>query len=50
MLLREKKICGIPDWKKALRPDLMEKARAGVVRFHNRAASWPRSSRRKPTS
>jgi ABC-type nitrate/sulfonate/bicarbonate transport system substrate-binding protein len=28
ILLREKKISAIPDWKKALRPDLMEKARA----------------------
>ena len=27
ILLREKKISAIPDWKKALRPDLMEKAR-----------------------
>ena len=28
ILLREKKISAIPDWKKALRPDLMEKASA----------------------
>ena len=28
VLLREKKISAIPDWKKVLRPDLMEKARA----------------------
>jgi ABC-type nitrate/sulfonate/bicarbonate transport system substrate-binding protein len=28
ILLREKKISAIPDWKKALRPDLMEKAKA----------------------
>jgi ABC-type nitrate/sulfonate/bicarbonate transport system substrate-binding protein len=28
ILLREKKINGIPDWSKALRPDFMEKARA----------------------
>ena len=28
-LLKEKKISAIPDWKKALRPDFMEKARAG---------------------
>ena len=30
ILLREKKIAAIPDWSKALRPDFMEKARAGV--------------------
>ena len=30
ILLREKKINAIPDWSKALRPDLMEKARAGA--------------------
>ena len=29
VLLREKKISAIPDWKKALRTDFMEKARAG---------------------
>jgi NitT/TauT family transport system substrate-binding protein len=29
-LLKEKKIEKIPDWKKALRPDFMEKARAGT--------------------
>jgi hypothetical protein len=28
ILLREKKISAIPDWKKALRPDLMDKAKA----------------------
>ncbi len=28
VLLQEKKIGAIPDWKKALRPDFMEKARA----------------------
>ena len=28
VLLREKKISAIPDWKKVLRPDLMEKAKA----------------------
>ena len=28
-LLKEKKISAIPDWKKALRTDFMEKARAG---------------------
>jgi len=28
ILLREKKIAAIPDWNKALRPDLMAKARA----------------------
>jgi sulfonate transport system substrate-binding protein len=28
VLLKEKKIKAIPDWKKALRPDLLEKARA----------------------
>jgi len=28
ILLREKKISAIPDWKKALRPDLIEKAKA----------------------
>ena len=28
VLLEEKKIEAIPDWKKALRPDFMEKARA----------------------
>jgi NitT/TauT family transport system substrate-binding protein len=30
ILLREKKIAAIPDWTKALRPDFMEKARAGA--------------------
>jgi NitT/TauT family transport system substrate-binding protein len=30
ILLREKKIAAIPDWKKALRPEFMEKARAGA--------------------
>jgi ABC-type nitrate/sulfonate/bicarbonate transport system substrate-binding protein len=30
VLLDEKKIKAIPDWKKALRPDFMEKARAGA--------------------
>jgi ABC-type nitrate/sulfonate/bicarbonate transport system substrate-binding protein len=30
ILLREKKISAIPDWTKALRPDFMEKARAGA--------------------
>jgi NitT/TauT family transport system substrate-binding protein len=30
ILLQEKKIGAIPDWKKALRPDFMEKARAGA--------------------
>jgi NitT/TauT family transport system substrate-binding protein len=30
ILLREKKIPTIPDWKKALRPEFMEKARAGA--------------------
>jgi len=30
ILLREKKISAIPDWGKVLRPDLMEKARAGA--------------------
>jgi NitT/TauT family transport system substrate-binding protein len=29
VLLAEKKISAIPDWKKALRPDFLEKARAG---------------------
>jgi NitT/TauT family transport system substrate-binding protein len=29
VLLAEKKISAIPDWKKALRPDFMEKARVG---------------------
>lgn len=29
ILLREKKIAAIPDWKKALRPDFMEKAMKG---------------------
>ncbi len=29
ILLKEKKIAAIPDWKKALRPDFMDKARAG---------------------
>ena len=28
-LLKEKKISAIPDWKKVLRSDFMEKARAG---------------------
>jgi NitT/TauT family transport system substrate-binding protein len=30
ILLREKKIPAVPDWSKALRPDFMEKARAGA--------------------
>jgi NitT/TauT family transport system substrate-binding protein len=30
ILLRDKKINAIPDWSKALRPDLMERARAGA--------------------
>ena len=30
VLLKEKKISAIPDWSKALRPDFMEKAKAGV--------------------
>jgi NitT/TauT family transport system substrate-binding protein len=30
ILLKEKKIAAIPDWSKALRPDFMEKARAGA--------------------
>jgi NitT/TauT family transport system substrate-binding protein len=30
VLLKEKKISAIPDWSKALRPDFMEKARAGA--------------------
>jgi ABC-type nitrate/sulfonate/bicarbonate transport system substrate-binding protein len=30
VLLREKKISAIPDWKKALRTDFMDKARAGA--------------------
>ena len=30
ILLKEKKIAAIPDWKKALRPDFMDKARAGA--------------------
>jgi len=30
ILLKEKKISAIPDWTKALRPDFMEKARAGA--------------------
>jgi ABC-type nitrate/sulfonate/bicarbonate transport system substrate-binding protein len=30
VLLKEKKISAVPDWKKALRPDFMEKARAGA--------------------
>jgi hypothetical protein len=30
ILLREKKIATIPDWGKALRPDFMEKAKAGA--------------------
>ena len=30
ILLNEKKIAAIPDWGKALRPDFMEKARAGA--------------------
>jgi NitT/TauT family transport system substrate-binding protein len=30
ILQREKKIAAIPDWSKALRPDLFEKARAGT--------------------
>jgi ABC-type nitrate/sulfonate/bicarbonate transport system substrate-binding protein len=29
-LLKEKKIAAIPDWKKALRPEFMDKARAGA--------------------
>ena len=28
VLLQEKKISAIPDWKKALRPDFMDKAKA----------------------
>ena len=30
VLLAEKKISAMPDWKKALRPDFMDKARAGA--------------------
>jgi NitT/TauT family transport system substrate-binding protein len=30
ILLKEKKIAAIPDWAKALRPDFMERARAGA--------------------
>jgi ABC-type nitrate/sulfonate/bicarbonate transport system substrate-binding protein len=30
ILLKEKKIAAVPDWKKALRTDFMEKARAGA--------------------
>ena len=30
ILLRDKKIDAIPDWTKALRPDLMERARSGA--------------------
>ncbi|MCL6645588.1 MAG: ABC transporter substrate-binding protein, partial [Dehalococcoidia bacterium] len=30
ILLKEKKISAIPDWSKALRPDFMERARAGA--------------------
>jgi ABC-type nitrate/sulfonate/bicarbonate transport system substrate-binding protein len=30
ILLKEKKIAAIPDWAKALRPDFMEKAKAGA--------------------
>jgi NitT/TauT family transport system substrate-binding protein len=30
ILLKEKKISAIPDWSKSLRPDFMEKARAGA--------------------
>jgi hypothetical protein len=30
VLLKEKKISAIPDWNKALRPDFMERARAGA--------------------
>ena len=30
VLLREKKISAMPDWKKTLRPDFLEKARAGA--------------------
>ena len=30
ILLKEKKIAAIPDWSKALRPDFMEKAKAGA--------------------
>jgi hypothetical protein len=30
VLLKEKKISAIPDWKKALRTDFMDKARAGA--------------------
>jgi ABC-type nitrate/sulfonate/bicarbonate transport system substrate-binding protein len=30
ILLKEKKIAAVPDWSKALRPDFMEKARAGA--------------------
>ena len=30
ILLQDKKINAVPDWSKALRPDLMERARAGA--------------------
>ena len=30
ILLQDKKIDAIPDWSKALRPDFMERARAGA--------------------
>ena len=30
ILLKNKKIKAIPDWSKALRPDFMEKAKAGA--------------------
>jgi len=30
VLLKEKKISAIPDWSKVLRPDFMDKARAGA--------------------
>jgi hypothetical protein len=30
ILQKEKKISAIPDWRKALRPDFMEKARSGA--------------------
>jgi hypothetical protein len=30
VLLKAKRISAIPDWKKALRPEFMEKAKAGA--------------------
>ena len=30
VLVREKRIAGVPDWKKVLRTDLMNKARASA--------------------